>query len=61
MTSGSLIEVTDNVIEVAGPASEALSRAAELRREGWTVFVRSTRLDASCEVVWCLELERKAG
>jgi hypothetical protein len=51
---------SDTVIEVAGPASEALARATELRREGWTVFVRSTRLDASCDVVWCLELERKA-
>ena len=49
------------IIEVAGPASEALSRAAELRSEGWTVFVRSTRIDASCDVVWCLELQRKAG
>jgi hypothetical protein len=54
MTSG-------NVIEVAGPASEALARAAELRKEGWTVYVRSTRLNAQCDVVWCLELERKAG
>ena len=50
-----------SVIEVAGPASEALTRAAELRSEGWTVFVRSTRLNSSCDVVWCLELERKAG
>ena len=54
MSSGS-------VIEVAGPASEALARAAELRREGWTVFVRSTRLNASCDVGWCLEVERKAS
>ena len=61
MASSSVVEAAGSVIEVAGPASEALSRAAELRREGWTVFVRSTRLDASCEVVWCLELERKAG
>ena len=50
-----------SVIEVAGPASEALSRAAELRNEGWTVFVRSTRLNSSCAVVWCLELERRAS
>ncbi|MDX6197421.1 MAG: hypothetical protein QOJ79_572 [Actinomycetota bacterium] len=50
-----------SVIEVAGPAAEALARAAELRREGWSVFVRSTRLDASCDIVWCLELERKAA
>ena len=50
-----------SVIEVAGPASEALSRAAELRKEGWTVFVRGTRLNASCDVVWCLEVERKAS
>jgi hypothetical protein len=50
-----------SVIEVAGPASEALSRAAQLRSEGWTVFVRSTRLNASCDVVWCLEVERDAG
>jgi hypothetical protein len=54
MSSGS-------VIEVAGPASEALSRAAELRADGWTVLVRSTRLNASCDVVWCLEVERNAG
>jgi hypothetical protein len=54
MSSGS-------VIEVAGPASEALSRAAELRADGWTVSVRSTRLNASCDVVWCLEVERNAG
>ena len=50
-----------NVIELAGPADEALSLAADLRRDGWTVFIRSTRLDARCDVIWCLELERKAG
>lgn len=49
------------MIEVAGPASEALTRAAELRNEGWDVFIRSTRLNASCDVVWCLELARKAS
>jgi hypothetical protein len=50
-----------SVIEVAGPASEALSRAAQLRSEGWTVCVRGTRLNASCDIVWRLEVERDAG
>jgi hypothetical protein len=47
-----------SVIEVAGPASEALARAAELRRQGWRVAVRGTRLTPTCEVVWSLEVGR---
>jgi hypothetical protein len=49
-----------SVIEVAGPASVALSRAAELRSQGWTVAVVSTRLTATCEVVWSLEVARES-
>jgi hypothetical protein len=49
MTSASLIEV-------AGPAAAALSRATELRRQGWDVAVRGTRLTPAGEVVWSLEV-----
>ena len=47
-----------SVIEVAGPASAAFSRAAELRNSGWKVCIAGTRLSPSCEIVWCLEVER---
>lgn len=52
---------TASVIEVAGSAQAALHRAAELREQGWTVVVRGSRLTATCEVVWSLEVDRLAG
>ena len=52
---------TASVIEVAGSAQAALARAAELRQQGWTVTVRGSRLTATCEVVWSLEVDRAAG
>jgi hypothetical protein len=52
---------TASIIEVAGSAQAALARAAELREQGWTVTVRSSRLTATCEVVWALEVDRLAG
>jgi hypothetical protein len=56
-----MTSTSTSVIEVAGPASAALHRAAELRRHGWTVSIRGTRLSPTCEVVWCLELERDSA
>jgi hypothetical protein len=50
-----------SVIEVAGSAAAVLTRAAELRSQGWTVAVRGTRLTATCEIVWALEVERQAS
>jgi len=51
---------TQRVLEVAGSAEQALARAADLRAQGWTVFVRSTRLTERCEFVWTLEVYRPA-
>jgi hypothetical protein len=52
---------TASIIEVAGSAEAALARTAELREQGWTVTVRGSRLTATCEVVWSLEVDRLAG
>ncbi|MDT7548893.1 MAG: hypothetical protein QOE84_1287 [Actinomycetota bacterium] len=46
------------LIEVAGPAQAALDRAAELRDQGWSVCVRGSSLNQSCEVVWTLAVDR---
>jgi hypothetical protein len=50
-----------SVIEVAGSSAALLAKTAELRRQGWTVAVRGTRLTPTCEIVWSLEVEREAG
>jgi hypothetical protein len=52
---------TTSVIEVAGSAQAALARAAELRSQGWTVTVRGSRLTATCELVWSLQVDRIAS
>jgi hypothetical protein len=49
-----------SVIEVAGSSAALLAKTAELRRQGWTVTVRGTRLTPACEVVWSLEVERRS-
>ena len=56
-----LTTTSSSVIEVEGPASAALTRAVELRQHGWNVAIRGTRLSQSCEMVWCLEVERDSA
>lgn len=48
------------VLEVAGSAEEALARAADLRQQGWAVFVRNTRFTEQFQLVWTLEIHRPA-
>lgn len=49
-----------DVIEVAGSSADVLTRAAELRSDGWRVAVRHTRLTETCEIVWELAVEGPA-
>lgn len=53
--------ITASVIEIAGSAQTVLTRAAELRGDGWNVEVRGSRLTPACELVWSLRVDRIAS